>query len=120
MIIQPADYSAVDSVAYGAGITQATAGIVAYFTIQPRDIYGNNGTYNPLETFAVNIQNNLQPSLVLEDPRVVAPTQNSDTAVYTVGCDIAWQSFLRRWLNASDPLCYEKMKASEMAEACFI
>lgn len=84
VVIQPAAYSAVDCMAYGPGVSQATAGLQAFFTIQPKDIYGNNGTYNPLQTFLVGAQSIENPGLTIDDPRVVAPTQNSPTAQYIV------------------------------------
>ena len=53
--MSPAAYNGGKTVAYGAGTESAIAGSPAHLKIQPKDLYGNNGTYQRLAAFNVKV-----------------------------------------------------------------
>lgn len=53
--ISPAAYNGGKTIAYGEGTATAIAGSAAHLKIQPKDLYGNNGTYQRTASFSVKV-----------------------------------------------------------------
>lgn len=108
-------------IAYGSGLTSATAGSKATFTIQARDVYGNNQT-STNDTFVVSFTSQGQPlsvpvnvSTSQTDPgKIIVTYTPTLAATYTIrvtdnGADIMGSPFNNLVVRPGPvypPLCY--------------
>jgi hypothetical protein len=83
--IKPAEYFADACLVHGRGLTQAVAGQLTNFTIQPRDEYSNNATFDAYQIFTVSILSRDDQTRVMPDARVMAASKSDgSSAVYIV------------------------------------